>query len=147
MRIFSEVFNSEDFSDGISFCWLGAHDLRCRNAAFGRSRWGDGDVELAMGLMPSWTEFGTAELGVTFPKLRPYSEPRVNLLLPFATLCRTIGISWWFTSTCQVQGASVTNANSCTNQYTLWWAVLTNREPHDPANCCRGFQCLDFRPW
>ena len=43
--------------------------------------------------MPSWTEFGTAELGVTFPKLRPYSEPRVHLLLPFATLCRTIGIS------------------------------------------------------
>ena len=25
--------------------------------------------------------------------------------------------------------------------------LFTNGEPHDPANCCRGFQCLDFRLW
>ena len=67
--------------------------------------------------------------------------------LRYAGLLASLDDSQVHAKICQVQGASVTNANSCTNQYTLWWALLTNGKPHDPANCCRGFKCLDFRPW
>ena len=39
-----KIFPAASFSDDV-----GAHDLRSRSAAFGRNKWGDGGVEVAMG--------------------------------------------------------------------------------------------------
>ena len=36
----------------------------------------------------------------------------------------------------------MTQASSCANQDTPWWALLTNGEPDDTANSYRGFQYL-----
>ena len=96
------------FTTASLFRWLGAHDLRCRTAAFGRSRW-DRGVELAMDLTSSWTEVGTA--GCKSSETSSQWASRCPLL-PFATLCISIGISWWFTSTSKMQGAFVTNAST-----------------------------------
>ena len=74
--------------------WLGAHDLRRRNAASGRSRWGDRGVEFGLPGLPSWTGFGAAgwcwaQHGATLPKLLSLCYPQlpVSNPLPFATLC------------------------------------------------------------
>ena len=87
----------------------------------GRSSWRDGGVEVAMGL-PSCSGFGTVGVTLYGDQPAPHAPLCCAVLkvpLDESSHAKSCQVSW------QVQGIFVTNANSCTNQFTLqWWAVL-----------------------